>query len=369
MADEQYKWLNRETAERLLRGEPLEAVDASARDQAERLSRALGALTSRTAPATGELAGEEAALAAFRKAREAAVAEGPAVGRAEGASGLPVPGSDAGLVRIGAPARTGMPVRRPRWGRPVRLALAAAVAVGTVGGVAMAAGTGMLPTPFGPEHPAASVSADPSSPTPLASVPQGTPGTTAGPGAPSGSAGTNRGGTSGEAVVPGDRNGRSTSPGTGDSSGTPGGRWRDLASACRDIRDGKELDSGRRRALEHLAGGSGRVSRYCKVVLAAVDSADGTAGGGKGDENGNKGKGNGSGQGGDEEGNPGHGADGHPGWGGNPGGGNGGKGSGGGKGRHGDDVAPAPTVFPPTHPARTTGTRLGPTPSPTYTAL
>ncbi|MGW3172387.1 hypothetical protein [Streptomyces sp. NPDC001153] len=370
MADEQDKWLNRETAERLLRGESLEAVDASARDQAERLSRALGALTSRTAPATGELPGEQAALAAFRKAREAAAAEGTAVGRAEGASGLSVPGGDAGLVRIAAPARTGIPARRTRWARPVRLALAAAVAVGTVGGVAMAAGTGMLPTPFRHEHPAASVSADPTSRTPLASVPQGTPGATAGPGAPSGSAGTDRGGASGEAVVPGDRNGRSSSPGTGDPSGTPGGWWRDAASACRDIRDGKELDSGRRRVLEHLAGGSARVSRYCKVVLATVDSADGATGGGKGDENGDKGKGNGNGRGGDEEGNPGHGGDGHPGWGGNPGKGTGdGKGSGGGKGWHGDAVAPAPTAFAPARPARSTGTRPGPAPSPTYTAL
>ncbi|MEU8033735.1 hypothetical protein AB0C13_34835, partial [Streptomyces sp. NPDC049099] len=75
MADEQDKWLNRETAERLLRGEPLEAVDASARDQAERLSRALGALAAEAAPASGELPGEQAALAAFRKAREAAGTE------------------------------------------------------------------------------------------------------------------------------------------------------------------------------------------------------------------------------------------------------------------------------------------------------
>ncbi|MEU7050301.1 hypothetical protein [Streptomyces eurythermus] len=34
MADEQDKWLDRGTAERLLRGESLEAVDPSARDQA-----------------------------------------------------------------------------------------------------------------------------------------------------------------------------------------------------------------------------------------------------------------------------------------------------------------------------------------------
>ncbi|MGW7821239.1 hypothetical protein ACWGLF_24605 [Streptomyces puniciscabiei] len=368
MADEQYKWLNRETAERLLRGESLEAVDASARDQAERLSRALGALTSQTAPADDELPGEQAALAAFRKAREAAGTEGTAADRAGGTSRSSAPGADAGLVRIGSPAGTGIPARRPRWGRPVRLALAAAVAVGTVGGVAMAAGTGVLPTPFGPEHPAssASVSADPGSGSPPASVPQGTPGATVSPGVPSGSAGTNPGGASGAAVGPGDHTGKSTAPGSGDPSGTPGGRWKDAASACRDIRDGRELDAGRRRALENLAGGSARVSRYCKVVLDTVDSADGATSGGKGDDKGDKGKGKGSGQG-DDEGNPGRGGDGHPGWGGKGWGGNGGKGDGGGKGRHGDDVAPVP----PARHTWTTGTVFGPapSPSPTYTAL
>lgn len=38
------RWLDRETAELLLRGESLEAVDPAARDQAERLARTLGAL-------------------------------------------------------------------------------------------------------------------------------------------------------------------------------------------------------------------------------------------------------------------------------------------------------------------------------------
>ncbi|MET8801982.1 hypothetical protein [Streptomyces sp. NPDC004546] len=338
MADEQYKWLDRETAERLLRGESLEAVDASARDQAERLSRALGALSAQTARATGELPGEEAALAAFRKAREAAGTE-----------------------------RTGIPLRRPRWARPVRLALAAVMAVGTVGGVAMAAGTGMLGTPFGPERPgpATSVSAGPSSGTPLASVPQGTPGVTTGPGTPGGSAGASRGGASGEAVGPDDRTGKSTTPGTGEPSGTPGSRWKEATSACRDIRDGKELSASRRRALENLAGGSARVSRYCKVVLATTDPGDGATSGGKADGKGNKGKGSGNNQGGDEEGNPGRGGDSHHG----EGGGRSGKGDGGGKGRHGDEAAPAPTAFAPAHPARTTGTTLGPTPSPTHSSL
>ena len=75
MADEQYRWLDRDTAERLLRGEPLDAVDADSRDQADRLTEALEALdalgmqTAEATPAGAELPGEAAALAAFRKAR------------------------------------------------------------------------------------------------------------------------------------------------------------------------------------------------------------------------------------------------------------------------------------------------------------
>jgi hypothetical protein len=368
MADEQDKWLDRETAERLLRGESLEAVDASTRDQAERLFRTLGALSAQAAPATGELPGEQAALAAFRKAREAAEAERTAPGRAGGASGLPVPGADAGLIRIGAPGRTGTPARRPRWARPARLALAAVVAAGTVGGVAMAAGTGVLRTPFGPEHssPSASVSADETpAPPRVPASPQGTSGTTPDPGAPGGSQGAHPG----EAAGPDDRTGGSNAPGAGDPSGTPGSRWKDAAAACRAIRDGKELEAGRRRALENLAGGSARVSRYCKVVLSAVDLSAGSVSGGKGDGSGDSGKAKGKNRGGgkttdegkgtgDDDGNPGRGRDGHP-----------GTGRGDGGVRHGDGAAPAPTAFAPAHPARTPGTTPAPAPSPAYSAL
>lgn len=157
MADEQYRWLDRETAERLLRGESLEAVDAADRDQAERLAKTLEALTAEPPLTSAELPGEAAALAAFRAAREgrdntsATVGDGPGRTAPEAA--------DVGLVRLGRPARA---ARRPRWARPVRLGLAAALAVGMVGGIGVAAGTGVLPTPFDrnePARPAATVSA------------------------------------------------------------------------------------------------------------------------------------------------------------------------------------------------------------------
>ncbi|MER5601995.1 hypothetical protein ABT085_33535, partial [Streptomyces sp. NPDC002265] len=79
MADEQYRWLDRETAERLLRGEPpAPAVDATARDRAGQLAEALGALsTAAAAPNSTELPGEAAAVAAFRAARSVPAAQRP----------------------------------------------------------------------------------------------------------------------------------------------------------------------------------------------------------------------------------------------------------------------------------------------------
>ncbi|MZG13091.1 hypothetical protein GTY44_06225, partial [Streptomyces sp. SID5914] len=100
MADEQDKWLDRETAELLLRGEPLEGVDPASRDRAGRLVVALGALSAPPVPSGEELPGEAAALAAFRKVR-AERADGSA--RAAGAlghGGAPRP-LEAGPVRIG----------------------------------------------------------------------------------------------------------------------------------------------------------------------------------------------------------------------------------------------------------------------------
>ncbi|MFF0220758.1 hypothetical protein [Streptomyces sp. NPDC004629] len=286
MADEQDKWLNRETAERLLRGEPLEAVDASARGQAERLAGALGALAVEATPAGVELPGEEGALAAFRKAREAAAEQAAAAhgdgsqARRTGAAARP---SDAGLIRIGgrpAPARG-----RPRRARPVRLALAAALAVGTVGGVAVAAGTGVLPVPFGDDDPgpAASVTAAGTPDQPLASPSaEATQGGTSGPPAPSapatGSARENSGPDT-------DRGGAT---GSADSAGRAHGPWAGAPAACRDLRDGKELGPGREYRLEQTAGGPARVWTYCKGILESTGSTGST----QGHEHGKSGDGN-----------------------------------------------------------------------------
>ncbi|MFI7500280.1 hypothetical protein ACIBVL_17610 [Streptomyces sp. NPDC049687] len=262
MADKQDRWLDRETTERLLRGEsPTDAVAPAAREEAERLARTLGALAALGAepfPADEELPGEAAALKAFSEARAARpVAEGRAALSGAGAV-------DAGLVRIGGRFRQ-KGHGGSRWGRPVRFGLAAALAAGMVGGVAVAAGTGVLPSPFdGAEPvPGVSVSAAASPDRPLLSPSPGASGD----------------GT--EAVKPdGGTGGRDTTgkaKGSEDSTAAPGagGDWPEgVASSCRAVRDGRTLDSGRRRILEGLAGGSSHVSAYCADVLG-TDSGTG----------------------------------------------------------------------------------------------
>ncbi|MEU6103196.1 hypothetical protein [Streptomyces flaveolus] len=282
MADEQDGWLDRETAEILLRGESLEAVDPAVRDRAGRLAEALDALAAYPAPTRGELPGEAAALAAFRKARAADAAEwaGAPAALGHGTAARP---SDAGLVRIG-PHRDG--ARRARWGRPLRLGLAAALTAGMVGGVAVAAGTGVLPTPFGGSgpDPAATVSAAATpgrplgSPTPLDGLRGGSPPDGATPG-PAGSGNTRDeagGGTAGD---------RGPDAGDGASDGADGHR-RELATSCRDVSAGKALDGARRRALTEAAGGTARVGAYCQSVLAGAGTGAttrGRTGGGAGE--------------------------------------------------------------------------------------
>ncbi|WP_413758730.1 hypothetical protein [Streptomyces sp. MMBL 11-3] len=321
------RWLDRDTAERLLRGEPLETADAGVRAQADRLAGALGALTATTVGTVSEgpeLPGEDAALAAFRAARTgrgAAAAErtepGGRAARTEwdGRTGraphartntaapadAPPPGTslDAGLVRLGRPGRDR---RAPSpWGRPVRYGLAAALAAGMMGGVAVVASTGVLAFGSGEPEPGASataaVTSDPSRRTPS---PTGTRGDESrsgdGAGAPTGgSTGPGAGADEDEGTGTGAR------PGADDPGRTdrPGRRWAGLAAACRDHRDGKDLAPGRRRTLEDAAHGAGRVTKYCQGLLGSRDREDSGGGrdghGGPGGNGGNGGDGKGDG--------------------------------------------------------------------------
>ncbi|MFD5161683.1 hypothetical protein ACFWMJ_26980 [Streptomyces hawaiiensis] len=274
MADEQYRWLDRETAERLLSGEPLGAVEGAGGDQAEHLARTLGALSATPPLTSDELPGEAAAMAAFRKVREEradAAAALPATGR-QGAAEV----ADAGLVRIGTPGDRGPAVgRRPRWARPARLALAAALAAGMVGGVALAAGTGALTAPFGGDEPGpgASVSAAVTHPERLlvspspSDAPQGGSTPDDAPNAPS---------TGGSGTRDRDEERDDAAPEPDDREDHSVDR-EEIISACRDLRDGKRLDPDRRRALREAAGDL-RLRKYCKGVLSSAGSRSGERG-------------------------------------------------------------------------------------------
>jgi hypothetical protein len=281
MADEQDKWLDRDAAERLLRGEPLEAVDADTQGRAKRLADVLGALAPEPAPTSAELPGEAAALAAFQQVRAGRNGELVQLGR-RGRPRAAAHSADAGLVRLGRPAPA---PRGPRWGRPVRLGIVAALAAGMIGGVAVAAGTGVLPTPFRDDspNPAATISAaqtprQPSlSPSPGASKTDGSevpvPGATTG--APTGA-----GSGDDEAQGPGAPSGQ---PDSSDAGRSARARewWAKTRSYCRDVLDGKSLESGRRRVLVDAAGGGRRVKKYCTGVLGQTGAA---AGEGRGDQ-------------------------------------------------------------------------------------
>ncbi|MEV5984420.1 hypothetical protein AB0L85_05295 [Streptomyces sp. NPDC052051] len=305
MADEQYEWLDSDAAERLLRGEPLDAVDADARAHAARIAEALAALAGPPPVPEAELPGEKAALAAFR----AVHANGAETAPGRAASGQV---ADAGVVRLGAPGRGG---RRVRWARPVRFGMAAAVAAAMIGGVAVAAGTGVLPTPFDHEPgPATSVSVA-ETPEPLTSTP--TPGDTETglpappPDKPSGDSG--KSGSS-----PADAREDTTATGQpqgGSSDDAAKGRtrawWTAVRSSCRDIADGRELGADRRRDLEDAAGSGGRIRAFCKGVLNGGDDRGGTGGnqgrGGNSHNGNHQGGGNENDQGGDQDGNGGDG--------------------------------------------------------------
>ncbi|MFJ6010820.1 hypothetical protein [Streptomyces sp. NPDC092952] len=306
MADERYEWLDKETAERLLRGEPVDPVEGPSGRDAERLAAALEAAARTARPATTELPGEAAALAAFRATPRAARARGAA-------DGTDVRAGTLDPVRIGpAPAAVLGRARRARWSRPVRLGLVASFAGCALGGVAVAAGTGILPVPFGGSaQPASSVSAaatpeglapDPAGEPPA--KPSASPDTTTSPASPSApghaSGGPDRpkgrGDDDGQGGEKDDGGGRT--PGSADSHRTgrpvtPGtnGWYAKAVQACRDYRDGK-LGEQRRRQLEELAKGAANLDRFCDRLLGeSGDEQDDNKGGGSGNGNGNNGNG------------------------------------------------------------------------------
>ncbi|MFI5630988.1 hypothetical protein ACIA8E_16755 [Streptomyces sp. NPDC051664] len=347
MADEQYEWLDKDAAERLLRGEPVDPVDGHARTEAARLMAALAAARG-ARPADGELPGEAAALAAFRAvpraSRTRARSETQAAGTAQATghatqssepeqTGQPGRGVHPGLpetlgaIRIRPAssaqssssffASSGGGMRPRRWRRPLHFGLAASLAGFALGGVAVAAGTGVLPGPFGGHAdplPASSVSA-PASPGELGSGPTSdrtpvpspvSPGPDSSPdpavpsapgdGTRTGDGGANdqdgRGGTDGDghgndvdaAPRSGDGTARDSTSGGG-RDGTSGKWLGRTVRACRDYREG-DLDADRRRRLVVMARGAGNLDRFCKRVLERPDGDGGDAQQGSGDGSG-----------------------------------------------------------------------------------
>ncbi|MGV9527189.1 hypothetical protein ACWDRM_08060 [Streptomyces cellulosae] len=292
MADERYRWLDAEAAERLLNGEPLQAAGPPAGDQAEQLAGVLRALSAPPPTAEDELPGEAAALAAFRKSRDARTGQAdsaPHTGQDTG-SGDP----DVGLIRLAAPrtGRTGTP-GGARGPRPARLVLAAALVVGMVGGTAVLAGTGLLRTPFDDSRSGPAGATTATQPQrPLISPPA--QGATPGDGRQGDSVDGGRdGGEDPDRTPEGSVN--------GDGKTAHGARWKLVVSACRSWHQGRPVNGERRRALHEAAGGASRVAAYCRGVTAEEDSGvkdgktDKSGKSGKNDKNNKGDKGNGSG--------------------------------------------------------------------------
>ena len=346
MADERDAWLDKDAAERLLRGEPVEVADERVRARTERLGYALRDIAAVTYENQAELPGEEAALAAFRRARVARRGVDGASGSVyEGAYASERDGSHAtmhtyGTYESGGARITGTgtgawnplgtvritPLASPegpgRSGRPARRGLVTAVAGCALGGIAIVVGAGLLPALLGGgPHPvpADSVSTA-TSPAPLASRSSGVgedrgdpdgpnvpdvagterPPPSRTPSEPQGKGGrTDKGGAEAGRSDDRDPGGGSSDEGTGPGGkhknwSGPGparqdGEWyRNTAKACRDYRTGA-IDAKRKDALESAAGSSQGTGRFCDRLLG-TDLRDGLRNG-----QGNKGRGNGAG--------------------------------------------------------------------------
>ncbi|MEV4877927.1 hypothetical protein [Streptomyces cyaneofuscatus] len=328
MADEQDEWLDKDAAEKLLRGEPVVPLGDQARDDARRLAEALGAARAVRRTPAGELPGEDAVLIAFRQATRSGGDR--LAGRSAGAA---LPGQPGTLHSVHIGAAPAAPLRRPRWSRPVRFGLAVSLAGCALGGVAVAAGTGMLPGPFGGQGspaPASSVSAatpeplvsglpadDPSAealpsppddPAPLSSPESRQPGASEEPAGPKpggtgpepdddrtgdgdrpgGSGGS---GGSGRENASEDPAGREDRPGGSGGKGDQDGNWYEKSTkACKAFRDGT-LDERSRRHLVQLAKGEENLERFCDRLLGGdgsggPGSGSGGSPGGGGDDDG-----------------------------------------------------------------------------------
>ncbi|MFF4951541.1 hypothetical protein [Streptomyces chattanoogensis] len=286
MADDPYDWLDKDAAERLLRGDPVGATgDGDGARELQQLLEAAAALGAAPAAST-ELPGEAAAVAAFHRAQQGSGAR---------------PGRRAAAGRASArPTGSDGVAERTRLVRPFRRGFAVALAVCAIGGVAVAAGTGVLPFQGGGAEPSPSASV---SGTPDIFESRG-PGDETDGGATQSPGGTPGSGTTRPGTTPSPGGGRdgSTPPGhdghdgkdgrgRGDDGKTPPGKTTPktvVLALCRDYEAGG-MDDGARGRLERVAGGAEKVHTFCRKFLAGK-------GGGRGDNDGEDGGRNSGGQ-------------------------------------------------------------------------
>ncbi|MET9481067.1 hypothetical protein [Streptomyces sp. NPDC006638] len=343
MADGRDQWLDKDVAERLLRGERVDAVDGLDGVRAKRLSDALRDMADVTYANDAELPGEAAALAAYRRAAAARAGGSGAVGSRAGAhAGSPEPragsqgpraGSPPGPVPVlgadtspGAEACLGSaavqdlpgptvrlapatnPVRAVRYGGPLRMSLVATLAACALGGMALVDGGGVphAGPGSGQSWDRTESEAEPArSPHPPASGrPEGagTMGGGSGPATPGAS--VSRGAATAEAE------GESTHGGDGaDEPIGPVGKHRDWSAgaprvkgstwysrtvaACLAYRDG-EIDQALKEQLDRAAKNPAQARRFCDWLLEVKATRDG---GGKGTGGGTIGDGTGGGGG------------------------------------------------------------------------
>ncbi|AJT64832.1 hypothetical protein T261_3162 [Streptomyces lydicus] len=300
MADDPYDWLDKDAAERLLRGDPVGATgDGDGARELQQLLDAAAALGA--APATSdELPGEAAAVAAFQRAQQGSGAR---------------PGRRTAVGQASAhPTGSAGVAERTRLVRPFRRGFAVALAVCAIGGVAVAAGTGVLPFPRGGAEPSPTTSVSgapdifesrgPGDETDGGATqsPSGTPGAgTTGPGAtpsPSGGQDGSR--------HPGNGHDGKDGHGRGDDGKTPPGKTDPktvVLALCRDYEAGG-MDDGARLRLERAAGGAAKVHTFCRKFLAGKGGSQGDNDGEGGHNSGgqNSGGQNSGGSQGDEDG-------------------------------------------------------------------
>ncbi|QIQ03031.1 hypothetical protein [Streptomyces liangshanensis] len=310
MADGRDQWLDRDVAERLLRGEWAEAVDGRDGGRAKQLSDTLRDMADVTYANGGELPGEAAALAAYRRAAAARTTRAErGGGSVDGASangvGDAVQDLPGPTVRL---APGSVPARAARHGA-LRMSLAATLAACALGGLAVAGGGGVLHAELGTGHHSGRAEAETEagadtgerSPHPLPSDRAdgaGTMGGGTGPATPDAS--VSRGVATSPARGGGAYGGDGAEEPIGPvgkhhdwSAGAPrvkGSTWYSrTAAACLAYRDGK-LDEARKEELDRAAKDPARARRFCDWLLEVKATGEG---GGKG-----PGRGHGHGHGG-----------------------------------------------------------------------